>query len=452
MIINGILADKYQENAIRTSGNILLIAGAGAGKTFTIIGKINYLIETLKIKPTNILVISFTNKSVNDLKNKIKYDVDIYTFHKLALSILESNNIEYKLASSDYLLFITNEFFLSLTDLELMNKICKYYDCYNYDSFLHSYYFNELVTLIVSFINIYKTNNFLIDEFKKIYRINSFLTSLILIIYTIYKNDLESSNLMDFDDIIINATKNVDGYKNYSYIIVDEFQDTSVIRWNLINELRKKSHAYIFAVGDDYQSIYHFSGCDINIFLNFNKLIEDSQVLKLVNTYRNSQELISISSNFIMKNNSQIKKVLISNKQLSKPIKYIGYFNLFKKFYFENLLGTLINKYKDILVLGRNNNDILDVISKNMKYIDNIIYYKDREIKYLTVHSAKGLEADVVIIINLNNGKYGFPNKIINNKLIEEIYPTDTSFLYAEERRLFYVALTRSRNEVYLFY
>ncbi|MEG0977212.1 MAG: UvrD-helicase domain-containing protein [Bacilli bacterium] len=278
------------------------------------------------------------------------------------------------------------------------------------------------------------------------------LTSLILIIYTIYKNDLESSNLMDFDDIIINATKNVDGYKNYSYIIVDEFQDTSVIRWNLINELRKKSHAYIFAVGDDYQSIYHFSGCDINIFLNFNKLIEDSQVLKLVNTYRNSQELISISSNFIMKNNSQIKKVLISNKHLSKPIKYIGYFNLFKKFYFETLLGTLINKYKDILVLGRNNNDILDVISKNMKYSDNIIYYKDREIKYLTVHSAKGLEADVVIIINLNNGKYGFPNKIINNKLIEEIYPTDTSFLYAEERRLFYVALTRSRNEVYLFY
>ena len=86
---------------------------------------------------------------------------------------------------------------------------------------------------------------------------------------------------MDLDDLIINATNYINKKYNFKYIFVDEFQDTSIIRFNLINKLRINSHSYLFAVGDDYQSIYHFTGCNLNVFLNFKKNVENTKVLKL---------------------------------------------------------------------------------------------------------------------------------------------------------------------------
>ena len=134
-----------------------------------------------------------------------------------------------------------------------------------------------------------------------------------------------------------------------------------------------------------------------------------------------------------MKNNKQIRKSLISNKHLDKPIEYIYYINPYKTFL------KLYNKLssQNLLVLGRNNFDIKKFSHKEIN-------------EYLTIHASKGLEAENVIIINLTNDLYGLPNKLKNSKLIEELHPSDTSYLYAEERRLFYVALTRSKNKVYL--
>ncbi len=443
MLIDGKKVDEYQMEAIKEEKNTLLIAAAGSGKTFTIRGKINYLLAK-GIKKEEILIISFTNKSVNDLKEKIAIN-DIFTFHKLAIDILKYNNIDFKIAPDDTLEYLTNEYFYCLTKEE-KTKLLKYVNYYDYDNFLNSNTFKEIKKIIISFIGLYKTNNKDINDLKKIFKYDNILMTLILKILASYNKELKSTNSYDFDDLIIEATKYTNNYKNYKYIIIDEFQDTSLIRWNLINSLRKNTQAKIFVVGDDYQSIFKFSGCDVNIFLNFPNIVEDAVIHKLKYTYRNSQELIDISSKFIMKNKKQIKKELLSNKHLKKPI-IIKYY--FKKKSFYKLLNKVIKKYDDILILGRNNFDLNKFIKVNLE--NDKFSYKNKVIKYLTVHSSKGLEADVVIIINLEDSLYGFPNKLENNKLIKELIKDEDNFLYAEERRLFYVALTRTRNEVYLF-
>ena len=380
--------DKYQLDAVKSNKNTLLIAGAGAGKTFTIIEKIKYLINEKNIKPCEILVISFTNKSVNDLKRKIDYKIDIMTFHKLAISILDKKHTQYSLVSDKYLEYVTDEFFKSI-DLDKRDELLKYFKEYNYA----------------------------------------------YVVKCVYENELKSSGKYDFDDLIIKATESLDENLGYKYIIIDEFQDTSLIRFNFIKKIKDLSNAILFCVGDDYQSIYHFSGCDINIFLNFTKYVSNSQIKKLKYTYRNSQELIDISTKFVMKNKSQIKKKLLSHKHLDKPIEFIYYINPY--IVFKKLYNKLKKENNDLLILGRNNFDISKFSKEEIK-------------EFMSVHSSKGLEAENVILINLTDGLYGFPNKIINSKLIEELHPSDKTYLYAEERRLFYVALTRTRNKVYI--
>lgn len=427
--------DQYQKDAVLTDENTLLIAGAGAGKTFTITKKIGYLIEEKGYNPEEILVISFTNKSVDDLKKKIKYNCEILTFHKLAINILKDHNIEFNIISDSYLEYVCNEYFHSLNNDKIISDILNFFHEYNYQKFLKTYKYKEFIKIIITCIKLYKTNNSTMNDFNKIYKRSKFLTKYIYIIKNLYELELKSTFSYDFDDLIIKATNTLKSFYKYRYIIIDEFQDTSMIRFNLVNRIRMINNATIFAVGDDYQSIYHFSGCDLNIFLNFTKLIPNSVIKKLRYTYRNSQELINISAKFIMKNKKQIEKDLISNKHITKPVEIIYYINPKKAF--KKLYNSLKTQDEDILVLGRNNFDI-----KN--------FSDDVNINYLTVHSAKGLEANNVILINLTNNKYGFPNKIINNKLLEELNPSDKSILYAEERRLFYVALTRTKNKIYL--
>lgn len=448
MYINNQLADNYQEKAILCPTNCLLIAGAGAGKTFTIVGKINYLIENNIYNEKEILVISFTNKSIEDLQKKIKYNIDILTFHKLAMNILKDHQFNFEIASSNTLEYIIFEFFHSLTDQKLIQEILKYYKEYDYQSFLKSSKYKNLISTIKTFINLFKTNNCTKKDIKKAFYSNSLITKLILIVMNLYDQELKSSNQMDFDDLISTATTIITKFYKYKYIIIDEFQDTSLLRWNLVKKLLDTNKALIFAVGDDFQSIYHFSGCNVDLFLNFSSLIPNSTILKLKYTYRNSQSLIDIAGKFILKNKAQINKELISSKDLKKPIRFINYFNPKKAL--KNLIEKLLPIYDDILILERNNSDINKYITKEFKKENDYLLYKNHKIRLLTIHSSKGLEADVVILINLINDKMGFPSQIKNPTIIESINSLNDDFLFAEERRLFYVALTRTKNEIYL--
>lgn len=450
--INGYSLDKMQRLAvIDSSDSALLLAGAGSGKTLTIVGKIRYLIEILKIKKEDILCISFTNDSVNSLKNALlknyNYDIDVFTFHKLALNILKDNKNIVNIASSDELDYIITEYFYSnFSGLNILEKKEEFY---------------ELKKLIGTFINLLKSNNYDYTKFDEILKRLKYGNDYIFIkivreIYFEYMSELKSKNEVDFNDMINDAIKvlNKGGkIKPYKYIIIDEYQDTSLTKYNMIKTIKNKTQAKLFCVGDDFQSIYRFTGCNLNIFLNFKKYYKNSRIMKIENTYRNCKDLIKVSGNFIMKNNHQMRKKLKSSKKLKKPIKIIYYKSI--KDSFEKLILDIYSENNNgIMVLGRNNNDIYRYLNSNFRLENqNIIYLKNENIKirYLTVHKSKGLEEENVIIINLENKINGFPSKIENNEILKYVLNENDSYPYEEERRLFYVALTRTKNNVYLF-
>lgn len=411
----------------------LLLAGAGSGKTLTMIGKVLYLINE-GIKPSEILVISFTNASVNSFINKISgynLKIDVFTFHKLSMNIIKDKNIKVRILKDDV----------------LENIMCKYKIK------------NDYKQLINSFIHFFKSENHKLFEFdyylKKV--INSKekyeLIKLIKKIYIEYSSYLEQKELIDFDDMINMAYELVDAKSfitKYKYILVDEYQDTSLIKFNLLKKILQLSNSKLVAVGDDWQSIYRFTGCELKIFLDFKKLFSYSEVLSINNTYRNSQELIDIASSFIVKNPYQLKKNINSKKSLINPVEIVLYNNFDKAIIY--CLETIIEKYpkKEILILGRNNNDINFFNKKIFKITNNIINYKNYKIKYMTAHKSKGLESDNVIVINLLNKINGFPSKIINHEILSLVSKEKEDYIFDEERRLFYVALTRTKNKVYL--
>lgn len=455
--ICGYYLDDLQEKIVLDeTKHLLVVAGAGSGKTLTIIAKIKYLINNKKINPSEILCISFTKESSSSLEYKIekeiKTNINVYTFHKLSLEILK--DYKYHITDKEILDNIINKF-LNIDIYESnyhLNLLKKYMKHYNY---------KDTITLekeICKFIHLFKTNGYVLKDFNlilkkinKIYNINRKYEKIFLILvmntYIVYTNYLKENNEIDFDDMIYIASNYVEknGYKNIKYIIIDEYQDTSFIRFKLIKNIVDSTNCKLMVVGDDYQSIYRFTGCDISLFTNFKKYFDDSKILKIENTYRNSQELINVSSKFVMKNKNQIPKKLFSIKHLKKPIKIIYYKD--KKQDFEKLINSINT---NILVLGRYNNDIYKYINNNLKLNENNIIYKNKNIKYLTMHKSKGLECDNVIIINLEDSKYSFPSKIENKKIFNYILKED-NYLFEEERRLFYVALTRSKNNVYLF-
>ena len=459
---------KQKAIILDDSKYLLVVAGAGSGKTLTILGKINYLVEIKKIKQNEIICISFTKAASDSLRDKIKkefnYNIDVYTFHKLGLTIL---NNKYEIADVDTLNNIVDEFFK--TDiLKNINLLLKYLNLKSEKQYIEMLDSNKdiknLKKLIITFIHLFKCNNYELKDFiyflkkaRTILNLNYKKEKIFLIltfnIYLKYQKHLNDYNEIDFDDMLIIASKKVkqDYHRKIKYIIIDEYQDTSLVRFNLIKNILDKTDAKLMVVGDDFQSIYRFTGCDISLFLNFKQYFKNSKILKIENTYRNSNELINVAGKFVMKNKYQIRKKLVSNKHINNPIVIRYYVDI--KLEFKKLIEEIYNEYnKPILLLGRNNFDVNLILDSNFKYVDNkIIYLKNEKIDltYMTVHKSKGLEYDNVIIINLKDDVLGFPNKIKNEKVLRFV-SLKSNYLYDEERRLFYVALTRTKNKVYL--
>lgn len=458
--MDGVKYDEYQYKVVVSeSKNILVVAGAGCGKSTTIVSKISYLINNKDILPSQILCVSFTNESCNSLKEKLSknnYDVEVLTFHKLSLKILENNKTKYKICSEDYLWYLINEYFYGLIYGEevYIKIVIKYYHkiCFgDINKIYNKIDKSDLISLIYRFICLFRTNGYDIEYLIKLIN-NSFgkrlyfLYLVVRIIYE-YKLSLDSEEMIDFDDMILIASKSKIDFK-YKYVIVDEFQDTSYIRFNLINNIVKSCNSNLIVVGDDYQSIYGFSGCDLSLFLGLNN--SDFEVIRIINSYRSSQELINVACKFVNKDKLLINKELKSCKSISKPVKIVYYKNI--KNDFKKLMEYLvINNINNIMILGRNNNSIYEVTSDKVIFENNKLHYKDNEMIYYTVHKSKGLESDNVVIISLYDGEYGFPCKIKNDKVLNLVMRDMQKNSYNEERRLFYVALTRSKNNVYLY-
>ena len=444
--------DSHQMQLLLNDQNTIVIAGAGSGKTLTIIGKVNYLIEKKITIPANILIISFTNASVNDIKNKIDVDINVFTFHKLAIYILEKANFSFKICPLNMLSYIIDETLKSL-DSQKQKIVLKFLKFnYNFQRFLRSKEYQSFTKLIATFINLWKTNDLKFQNIplNKFSKIEKEILLLIFHIYQKYNIEKNSIGVLDFDDLIIIARQKVKEISlDFDYIIIDEFQDTSSVRLELINEIHKNFNSKVIVVGDDWQSIYRFSGCDLNLFINFHTFFPNVKQIKLTNTYRNSQELINIAAQFVQRNPYQIKKTLSSPKRCKYPLILVPYTNKIK--ILKEVLNYLFTITSDIMILSRNNKDLYEYIDQDYTLGENCLLFKSQKIKYYTVHKSKGLEAEYVVVLNCNNEILGFPNQIENNKLIDKVLP-NKEIKFAEERRLFYVAITRCKEQTFLIY
>ena len=450
-VLNNTLDKEQTKAALLNNRNTIIIAGAGSGKSLTIVGKIKYLVKYQNVKLEDILCITFTNNAALSLQEKIKKELSldnkVYTFHKLALEILNDNKIKYNIAKDDLLEYLVDEILISIGNQVYFERL------FLTKNYLYSKEFTNYKKEIVRFIRLFIANYYDINYFDKIikksHKKDKHYLLIIKIIYEIYILEKKSTYSIDFDDMIYIATNLVKKRginKNYKYIIIDEYQDTSFIRQNLIKEIIKKTKALITVVGDDFQSIYRFSGCDINNFLDFPKHFKSVKKLYLTNTYRNSQELINVAGSFVMKNPRQIKKNLKSNKLLSKPIIVLYYKNI--KYDFIKAINYINSD--NLMILGRNNNDINTCIDKD-KIPENKFNYNNKNIYYKTIHKAKGLEEDNILIINLTNDINSLPSKIKDDKILNYVLIHKDIYPYEEERRLFYVALTRTKNYCYLY-
>lgn len=349
-------------------------------------------------------------------------------------------------------------------------------------------YIRKLVSLITRFIQNFKTNGFCQDEFTRMYYSTQNVRSRLFLnicedCYVEYERFLKENNAIDFEDMINESARilrDVAEMKQklaFDYVIVDEYQDISHQRFDLVSALHNVTDAKIVAVGDDWQSIYAFSGSDITLFTKFREKMGYGNLQKIVRTYRNSQEVIDIAGNFIQKNKEQIEKDLISPKRITDPV-IIYTYDSTKKAPNGNLrtgvnyaiahaievaLEQIIqyNKQENkpyqssILLLGRYGFDG-DLLEKTglFEYINRgtkikSVKYPNLNITFMTAHASKGLGYDNVIVINGRNETYGFPSKIEDDPVLSFVIKGDTAIDYAEERRLFYVAMTRTKNRVY---
>ena len=366
---------------------------------------------------------------------------------------------------------------LDALDSLLKNNGVRYKEPDLYDIFDKIYgkesdkYFSEFIRFCCTFITLFKSNGYKIEQLNILsYKSNKYnstfflhrteiFKSIIAPVMRDYENSLAANKSIDFSDMINTATELVNGgysVGSYKYVIIDEFQDISVARYKLVSAILTQTNAKLLCVGDDWQSIYRFTGSDISLFTNFETHFGYTSTMKLEKTYRNAQQLIDEVGKFITKNPMQLKKSLVSEKNLDYPIVFWNYdSNPFSAL--QRIINKIISEFgpeKSIFLLGRTTYDFEIVKESGLFTVkgEHIIYNDSpaTPITFLTVHKSKGLEADNIILLNFKNATLGFPNKISDDPILELVLSSADTYAYAEERRLLYVALTRTKNRSYV--
>lgn len=273
-----------------------------------------------------------------------------------------------------------------------------------------------------------------------------------------YNEILRSEGKVDFTDLIVGATAlcNANGGGNYDCIIVDEFQDISMDRYNFLLALRRGNpQAQLYCVGDDWQSIYRFSGSDMNLFCHFDQYFGKTDLNKIETTYRFGNPLVEKSAAFIQRNPAQIRKNIHPFSSDAKTE------IVFREYSRGDAVGALerivaeIPLGKSVFLLGRYTYDDY-LLAKNFRQrrSGNSLFYTicGREVEFLTMHRSKGLEADYVVLLNCNNGSFGFPSTIADDPVLGFVMSDSDGYLFGEERLLFYVAMTRAKVRTIVMY
>ena len=320
------------------------------------------------------------------------------------------------------------------------------------------------IRLVVTFVTLIKSSCKSVDEVLRQTknagdeRSTFIIKNIFQPVYKRYIEELANINQIDFTDAILQATDICRSSHpvKYDYIIVDEFQDISVDRYNFLKVLREGNPPpKLYCVGDDWQSIYRFSGSDMALFNQFSDYFGQTEINKIETTYRFGEPLVSLSSQFIQRNEAQIKKNIHPfNPQVKTELQFCDY----ERRDYCNVIGQLVASIpldKSVFLLGRYSFDdyYLSFMYKSVKEGNRFFYIiGDRKIEFLTVHKSKGLEADYVIILQCNKDTYGFPSLVSDDPVLNYVLTKSDQYPYGEERRLFYVAITRAKVKTYILY
>jgi DNA helicase-4 len=326
---------------------------------------------------------------------------------------------------------------------------------------------SDFAQLLSDFITLFKTAAGDVEDLKSKAKGHPdrsrilLLLELVIPIVKIYDQHLKRNGEIDFADMIWRAVSYVTSgeYRSpYRHILVDEFQDISGPRAKLIKGLLDQNKDQVFyAVGDDWQSIYRFTGSDISYTRDFAKEFGATATTALDLTFRFNQEISDLASCFVLKNPAQIQKNIRSNRtQGAAAVSLIRVLESARGL--SLALDSIskiakIDQVKDptVLVLGRYHFVLEDWVRTRAGKTLRSAHPK-LDIQFSTVHAAKGKEADYVIVLDMVKGRSGFPSEKPTDPLLEFLLPPAESFPHAEERRLFYVAVTRARHRAYLIY
>ena len=317
-------------------------------------------------------------------------------------------------------------------------------------------YVNRFTELLSTFLSLYKSSHLSIIELrekansvKSKERAESFV-DLFSYILASYNNFMISSCEVDFNDMICLSESYVatDKYEiKYRYILVDEFQDISQSRYRLLRTIIDKNpDCKVFCVGDDWQSIYRFTGSDLSLMTEFSKYFGYTKPLILDKSFRFNDKICDFSSRFILQNPNQISKKLETIEKTERPT--------VKVTFTESLPDSTVQILEEISSKSLKKASVFIVGRYNYQEPRNLDELRHRfpkvNVRFVTAHSSKGTEADYVILIGMRSGVFGFPCQIVDDPLLDLVLAKADSFPNAEERRLFYVAVTRAKREVYL--
>ncbi len=309
-----------------------------------------------------------------------------------------------------------------------------------------------LAKLMEKFLNHAKTNGLSPEELRArassqgtLWRHGAFL-DVFERVRTRYEHRLRAEGKLDFHDLINRAAHYIrEGRwkKHYQYVLVDEFQDISAGRMKLLKALRHNNDTAYFLVGDDWQSINRFAGSDVGLLRNCGEYLGHVETRTLSTTFRFGDGILGPSTRFVLRNPEQRKRPLTSVGVAVDggiTVIYAGRFDEGLERAREEIQKSARGNGYSVLVLRRYNSR------------ENAFQGKKSAEEFSTVHSAKGREADYVVVLDLKDGPWGFPSRIEDSSLLKLVLPTTSEepYPFAEERRLFYVAMTRARRGVYL--
>lgn len=412
------LNERQKEAVLATEGPVLVLAGAGSGKTTVLVNRIAYMISEKHIRPWNILAITFTNKAAREMKDRIERllgdtakDMWIGTFHSVCVRILRSC-IDLLGYSRDFVIYDT-------ADTKTVMKEC----LRELDIDEKSFPVRNVLSIISN------AKNDLMDAatFENVYK-SDYRMSIIAKIYYRYQTKLKKNNAVDFDDIILNTVKilseNPDVLSKYQdkfrYILVDEYQDTNNSQYLLIN-LLAQANRNLCVVGDDDQSIYKFRGANIGNILNFEDDYSDVQKITLDQNYRSTQNILDAANSVISNNKGRMGKSLwTSNGDGNRVYVYTGTNEYDEARYIARQIKKHFDEqgsFSDCAILYRTNaqsrviEEMLMRESVPYKVLSGLRFYDRKEIKdiiaYLRVVYNPNDDVSLARIINEPKRKIG---------------------------------------------